>query len=360
MSDTEEDAESKTEEPSEKKILDTLEKGHNPVSRDSIALSGFIAFLLCVCFLLDGVAERLFGVMAMMLGNAASLSLRNGADAFEYLAFVLKEMACFLAPLLSVFMIGGLAAAFAQNAPAVVFDRVMPDLSRINPAKGLGRIFGVAGLAELLKSTLKISIIFGALALSTASDSASLRDLMRTEPALAPGIAITLVIHLTSAVCITGAVLAIGDLAWVRFKWRKDIRMSRQELKDEHKQSEGDPLVKGRMRSLALTRARKRMMAAVPKATLIIANPTHYAIALRYQREDGGAPLVVAKGQDLLALKIREIGEERAIPVLEKKELVRAMYNHVEVNKMIPAEFFRPVAEIIHFLNSHGSRSRRA
>lgn len=359
MSDAE-DAESKTEEPSEKKILDTLEKGLNPVSRDAIALSGFLAFLLCVCFLLEAVAERLFGVMAMMLGNAAAVPLRNGADAFEYLAFVLKEMVRFLAPLLSVFMIGGLAAAFAQNAPAVVFDRIIPDLSRISPAKGLGRIFGVAGLAELIKSILKISIIFGALALSTASDSGSLRDLMRTEPSMAPGIAVRLVIHLASAVCIVGAVLAIGDLAWARFKWRKDIRMSRQELKDEHKQSEGDPLVKGRMRSLALTRSRKRMMAAVPKATLIIANPTHYAIALRYRREDGGAPLVVAKGQDLLALKIREIGEEKAIPVIEKKDLVRAMYNHVEVNKMIPAEFFRPVAEIIHFLNSRGSRSSRS
>ncbi len=358
MSDAE-DAESKTEEPSEKKILDTLEKGHNPVSRDAISLSGFLAFLLCVCFLLEGVAERLFGIMGIMLGNAAAVPLRNGADAFEYLAFVLKEMAHFLAPLLSVFMISGLAAAFAQNAPAVVFDRIMPDFSRIDPAKGLGRIFGVAGLAELIKSILKISIIFGALALSTTSDSGALRDLMRTEPSMAPAIAVRLVIHLTSAVCIVGAVLAFGDLAWARFKWRKDIRMSRQELKDEHKQSEGDPLVKGRMRSLALTRSRKRMMAAVPKATLIIANPTHYAIALRYRREDGGAPLVVAKGQDLLALKIREIGEEKAIPVIEKKELVRAMYNHIEVNKMIPAEFFRPVAEIIHFLNSRGSRPRR-
>ena len=132
--------------------------------------------------------------------------------------------------------------------------------------------------------------------------------------------------------------------------------MSCEELKEEHKESEGDPLVKGRMRSLALARSRKRMMASVPKATMIIANPTYYAIALRYIKGEGSAPLVVAKGQDLLALSIREIGERCSIPVLERRDLVRAMYDIVEVNKLIPVEFYRPIAEIIHFLNSRDQR----
>jgi flagellar biosynthetic protein FlhB len=132
--------------------------------------------------------------------------------------------------------------------------------------------------------------------------------------------------------------------------------MSRQELKEEFKQSEGDPFVKARMRSLAQDRARRRMIASVPKASFVIANPTHYAIALRFVREEGGAPMVLAKGKDLVALKIREVAERHGVPVLERKELARAMYDFVEVDKMIPQEFYRPVAELIHYLDALATR----
>ncbi len=152
------------------------------------------------------------------------------------------------------------------------------------------------------------------------------------------------------------AVLAFADFAWTRFKWRRDLRMSRQELKEEMKQAQGDPLVKARMRSLAMDRARRRMMASVPKASFVVANPTHYAIALRYVREEGGAPLVLAKGKGLVALKIREIAEMNNVPVLERRELARAMFDLVDVDKMIPPDLYRPVAELIHFLQDAGKR----
>jgi flagellar biosynthetic protein FlhB len=126
--------------------------------------------------------------------------------------------------------------------------------------------------------------------------------------------------------------------------------MTRQEVKDELKQVDGDPLIKARMRSLARDRARKNMMAAVPRATFVIANPTHYAVALRYVKEEGGAPLVIAKGQDLIALRIREIAAQHAIPIIEDKLLARSLYKVVEVDKMIPPEFYKAVAEIVFFL----------
>ena len=136
--------------------------------------------------------------------------------------------------------------------------------------------------------------------------------------------------------------------------------MSRQDVKDEMKQMQGDPMVKARLRSVALERSRKRMMSAVPTATLVIANPTHYAIALRYVRAEGGAPKVVAKGQDLIALKIREIAEENDIPVIEDKALARSMYDRVEVDMMIPPEFYRVVAELIYLLHSEGGDAQTA
>lgn len=356
-----EDHEFKTEEASDKKITDTLEKGNFPVSRDATTIVGFFAFLLCMSYLIDARGEALFGSMRLLLGGVGDIRMRNGADARNIVAFVLKEMGTFLTPIVALFAVGGLAASFAQGASAVIFDRIIPDFSRISPAKGWSRVFGVTGLIELLKSVVKILIVAGAASFSIHSDAGALRNMLLSDLALTPVIASRLIIHLASVISIAAFLLAAADIAWSRMKWRRDLRMSRQDMKDEHKQSEGDPFVKSRMRSVALTRARRRMMAAVPKATMIIANPTHYAIALRYMRDESAAPVVVAKGQDLLALKIREIAAEHDIPVVERKELARAMYDHVQVDKMIPPEFFRPIAEVIHFLHTkQGARPNAA
>jgi flagellar biosynthesis protein FlhB len=353
------DPESKTEEATEKKVQDTLEKGNRPMSRDAVSVAGFFSFLLCLNYVFPSVGPRMIEAMSMMLGSSAGIPLHNGADAASYMIAVLLELARFLAPLLALITFGGLAASFAQGAPRFVFDRIQPDLSRLSLRSGWRRIFGVAGLVELAKAVAKMTIVGGAAGFALVVDHGAITDAMRTEPGQLPKLASSVIIHLTSVVCIAASLLAFADVAWTRVKWRRDIRMSRQDHKDEVKQAEGDPVVKGRMRSLALHRSRKRMMAAVPNATLVIANPTHYAIALRYIREEGGAPLVVAKGKDLLALKIREIAERENIPVLEKKELARAMYDLVEVDRMIPQEFFRPIAELIHFLGQADARPRR-
>jgi flagellar biosynthetic protein FlhB len=358
MSDSE-DPESRTEDATEKKILDALEQGKTPVSRDVAVATLFLAFLLCMTFVFQTVGPRLAVAMELMLSNVGQFSLANGGDAFAQSRAVAEEVGRFLAPTLTIFMVAGLLAAAMQGAPRLVFKRIEPDFSRISPQQGLKRIFGLPGLIELLKAVAKIAAIGGAVVFSLTVDRALIIDAMRMEPARLPMLLSKLLIRLTSVVCIPVVLIALVDLAWTKFKWRQDMRMSRQELKEEHKQSEGDPFVKARLRSLALERSRRRMMAAVPRATLVIANPTHYAIALRYLRGEGGAPLVVAKGKDLIALKIREIAEANGVPVLERPELARAMYDHVEVDRMIPPDFYRPVAELIHFLqNTRGSGGR--
>jgi flagellar biosynthetic protein FlhB len=183
---------------------------------------------------------------------------------------------------------------------------------------------------------------------------------MFTDPIQIPELTLMLTVRLLTAVCIATVLLVVADLMLVRFQWRRDLKMSKQEIKDEHKQAEGDPLVKARMRSLARDRARRRMIADVPRATIVLANPTHYAIALRYVREEGGAPVVVAKGQDLIALKIREIAETHGIPVVEDKPLVRSMYDSVEIDQQIPPEFYRVVAELLYvFYNDKRNAVRK-
>jgi flagellar biosynthetic protein FlhB len=173
---------------------------------------------------------------------------------------------------------------------------------------------------------------------------------MFVEPSALPSLLLKLVERALSTLAVATLVLVAADLVWSRVFWHRELRMTRQEVKDELKQVDGDPIVKARLRSLARDRSRKRMMAAVPRATLVIANPTHYAVALRYLREEGGAPLVVAKGQDLIALRIREIAAEHRIPIVENKELARSLYRSVQIDKMIPPEFYKAVAEIVFFL----------
>jgi len=301
----------------------------------------------------------LAGVLGLMLENCGGIRLKNEADTVKYMKYVSREASGFLLPQIGLFVIMGIAASAIQFAPRIVFDRVMPDVSRISLLKGWGRLFGLAGFIGLAKMLLKILIIGGAIGFSLSVDQSLLIGAIRSDPRSLPAITANLLIHLTSVVCIMSGLLAVADWAWTRFEWRRDLCMSRQELKEEFKQSEGDAFVKSRMRSLAQSRARKRMMSAVPRATMVVANPTHYAIALRYVRDEGGAPLVVAKGKDLIAQRIREIADEHGIPVIERKELVRAMFDHVEIDRMIPPEFFRPIAEVIHFLTTAGAKPAR-
>jgi flagellar biosynthetic protein FlhB len=164
-------------------------------------------------------------------------------------------------------------------------------------------------------------------------------------------------INILISIVVVMALIAGVDLVWSRFHWRQDLRMTKQEVKDELKQSEGDPIVKSRLRSLARDRARRRMMTAVPRATLVIANPTHYSIALKYARDEDSAPVVLAKGQDLVALKIREIAEANNIPVFEDVALARSMYKQVSVDSVIPQQFYQAVAELIRVV--YASKAKR-
>jgi flagellar biosynthesis protein FlhB len=158
-----------------------------------------------------------------------------------------------------------------------------------------------------------------------------------------------------AAVMLALLVISGADFAWARIHWRRDQRMSRRELKEEIKQGEGDRLMKTRLRSLRLDRSRKRMLSAVPRATMVVVNPTHYAVAMRYVRSEGGAPLVLAKGVDLIALKIREIATENNVPIVEDKPLARALYDSAAVDSVIPSEFYRAVAEIVHLIQEKKS-----
>jgi flagellar biosynthetic protein FlhB len=191
-----------------------------------------------------------------------------------------------------------------------------------------------------------------ALAFASAAEVPRIVEAMIGDPALLPATMLAVGLKLITVTALVVALLAAADLALSRFSWRRDLRMTRHELKEDTKQAEGDPFIKQRIRMIARRKVSRRMMASVPKATVVVTNPTHISVAMRYIREDGGAPLVVAKGADILALRIREIAKSHNIPIVENRDLARALHDKVEVGTMIPPEFYRAVAEIIHVLNS--------
>lgn len=343
---------SKTEEATEKKVRDSIEKGQIPVSREAPIFASMLALLIIMSFLMSDNVRKLTGTLARMIDDPSGIRIRTGADAISLLTEVGLSAAEFLIPVVLVLMLAGLASSFLQNAPALVMDRIEPQLSRLSIMKGFERIFGAQGRVEFAKSVFKFIAISLVVSIVLRAEEAVAVNALFSDPAAIPELVLTTAMRLVSAISIATIVLVSLDLVWARFHWRREMRMTKQEVKDEFKQAEGDPILKSRMRSLARDRARNTMLAAVPNATLVIANPTHFAIALKYKQGEDPAPTVLAKGQDLIALKIREIAEKNDVPVVEDKALARSMYDVAQIDRMIPAEFFRPVAEIIFFLHS--------
>ncbi|MFD2236370.1 flagellar biosynthesis protein FlhB [Aureimonas populi] len=343
---------SKTEQPTEKKIRDTVEKGNLPVSREAPILGSLFAAMAFLSFQFQDVGERLSASLRATFENPSQWDLATGRDALHLLHMTGLEMGRFAAPAAGFFILAGILSAILQNAPQINVERIRPKWSNVSLRSGWQRLFGFRGLTEFGKALFKFGAISVIVSMFLVRDLEAAVGTMFSDPAQLPETILSMSMQLLSAVSIATIVLVAADLVFSRVHWRRDLKMTKQEIKDEHKQAEGDPMVKARQRQIARDRTRKRMMAAVPQATLVIANPTHYAIALRYVREEGGAPTVLAKGTDLVALKIREIAEANDVPVIEDKLLARSMYDHVEVDQMIPPQFFKAVAELIYYLHT--------
>ncbi len=348
------DQESKTEEPTERRIREAVEKGNIPVSREASVFASMVGILAVAAFFLAGRSEQLAMFLQRLLDDPGGWSLENGSDAGQLASTIGLQLARFLVPVIATLTLAGLAASLLQNAPSIVLERIKPQFSRISLRQGAKRTFGTRGLVEFLKAVVKFIAVAVVVLVILQSDQLKVMSALYSDPAALPSLILGLAMKLLAAVSVATIVIVAADLVWSRVSWRRELRMTRQELKDEFKQSEGDPLVKSRLRSLARDRARRRMIAAVPRATLVVVNPTHFAVALRYVREEMKAPVVVAKGQDLVALKIREMAEEHDVPIVEDKPLARSLFDAVEMDQVIPPEFYQAVAEIIHFIHNHG------
>jgi flagellar biosynthetic protein FlhB len=344
------DKDSKTEEATEKKIRDTIDKGKTPSSKETTILASFVAILVFAVFFAGESINELGVFLSMFLEKPEAWPLDTERDVIELYSGVIMQIAKMLGVMMVLLVVAGIGSSVLQNMPQFVGERIRPQASRISLGSGWKRLFGVQGFVEFLKSLGKLGFVVLVLIFTLGESHRQLLAGMLTPPAAFGLVIRDIAIDILVAIVFVMGVIAAFDFVWSRFHWRQELRMTRQEVKDEMKQSEGDPIVKGRLRSLARDRARRRMMTAVPRATLIIANPTHFSIALRYVREENSAPVVLAKGQDLVALKIREIAAAHNIPVFEDVALARSMYKQVSVDSVIPAQFYQAVAELVRIV----------
>ncbi len=355
-----EDKESKTEEASEKKIRDTVEKGQLPFAREAPLLASFLSILLFTMFFAEGSITRLGHFLAVFMEKPEDWPLQSARDVSAILWVVGLEIAKAVAVLLLMLMGGAIGASVLQNMPRAVLERIQPKFSNISPRQGWNRLFGVKGWVEFAKQIAKLTFAGIVLGMAMRESAGLVLSGMITSPAAFGLVIEDIAKDIIMWIALAMIVIAAIDILWSRYHWLADLRMTKQEVKDEMKQTVGDPLVRQRIRSLQRDRARKRMMSNVPKATLVIANPTHYAIALRYVRSENDAPVVVAKGTDLVALRIREIAEANGVPVFEDVALARSMYKQVSVDSMIPSQFYQAVAELVRavYARKPGAQSR--
>ena len=345
------DEDSKTEEPTEKRIQDALDKGNVPFSRETTILTSTLGIFAAFAFFAGEGVHGIATMLMELIAQSDSTRFSDGAEVTERLVSIVFKVLIALAPALVTLALFGLAGSLFQNWPAIKLDRIQPKLSKISLKEGAKRMLGRKGLMEFAKTVLKFAIVATAAAVIISSDMDHILLAVLGEPEQLPHHMSAMITKLLAVVCVSILLLSVIDLLWSRHVWHRDLKMTRQEVKDDQKQTDGDPLIKVRQLSLARGRQRNLMLQSVPEATLIVVNPTHFSVALKYDAETDAAPVVVAKGQDLIALKIREIGQANGIPIFENKPLARGLYAGADVGQLIPEEFYRAVAELISYIN---------
>ena len=343
----EDDGGERSEDPTQKRLDDAQERGDVAKSQEVNTW-----FMISAATLVLSNFSGSIGGIEMPLRNLIANSWMIQVDGPGLLRLMQNlEYAVFVAlgvPILML-VIAAIASNMLQHRLVWSGESLQPKFSKISPMEGAKRVFGKPALANFAKGLFKLATLGAVMITILWPERHRLEAMLRFDPAALLGAVVSLTVHLMGTVVAMLAVVAIADYFFQYRQWYERQKMSLREIKEEFKQSEGDPHVKGRRRQIQHARMKKRMMAAVPKASVIITNPTHFAVALSYERGIP-APVCVAKGVDRIALKIREIAGEHNIPVVENVPLARALYATVEIDDEIPVEHYQAVAEIIGYV----------
>lgn len=340
---------SKTEEATPRKLEDARKKGDVAKSQDVAPFAALAAAVGVLAVFGGPMSGRLAGALQRYIADAGDYELSSGSA-----VGILRDAVAMSAPLIGIVMLAVAAAGAAGNllqhgllwSP----EKLAPDLKKLSPLEGFKRLFGPDALINFVKTFAKLLAVSAVVWFAVRSKLAGLETL----PSLEVGAMIPLTRDILMGVA-TGVLLLLGvmagaDFMWQRIRFAQKMRMTKEELKDDNKQSDGDPHIKAKLRQQRMERSKRRMMQNLPQATVVVMNPTHYAVALRYEPGETAAPLCLAKGTDALALRIRGMCEELGVPVVEDPPLARALYAAVDVDETIPREHFEAVAKVIGFV----------
>ena len=339
----------KTEEPTQKRQDDSREKGQVASSKEINHWFMIFGGALFVIMLAPDTLRSIERALLRFIESPHEITV-DGTGMSTAVSGALSDVALALLLPMGLLVVLALLSGFVQTGVLFSAESLMPKLDKISPIAGFGRLFSVKAVVELIKGLVKLVVVGAVLAMvvkpelihATELPGYAIPDLLRYLTKLSGKV-------LMACLAII-AVIAGLDMLYQRFAHMQSMRMSKQEVRDEMKQTDGDPIIKNRLRQIRMERARRRMMAAVPTATVVVTNPTHFAVALRYDQADMAAPIVVAKGSDLVAARIRELAQANDVPIVENPPLARALFATVDIDQPIPSEHYRAVAEIIGYV----------
>ena len=348
MADDAPEQSSKTEDPSQKKLEDAHKKGDVAKSQEVTTWFMLAGSALMFALMAGPTASALTQSLGGLLANADLYEVGGSAFGafFSQLAGTILVVS-----LIPMIVLAGFAVAgnLVQHQPLLSVHPITPKLSKISPIAGFKRLFSSEALVNFAKGLVKLAVISAVLWFVVQPDISRLETLVTAEPSMILPMFQEMGLRIFGAVVAVVTIIAVADLVYQRNRWWNKQKMTVQETRDEYKQMEGDPKVKGRIRAIRNERSRQRMMASVPDATVVITNPTHFAVALKYD-SSMNAPVCLAKGADGVALRIRELAKEHDVPIVENPPLARALFASVDIDQTIPAEHFKAVAQVIGFI----------
>jgi len=348
MADTDSDQE-RTEQATSKRREEAREKGQVARSQEVVSVSILVASLIFFYFGGSTLLLKTMDVMTAGFREAARTDLTQDTLTLIIISYIIKGFGI-LFPMLIAVMIAAVLGNVLQVGFMFSSDALMPKIDKISPAMGFKRLFSMRSIVELLKGILKICIIGGVAYVIIRNEFDNMIPLADQSVWGMLNYIGRICFKILLATTVVLVFLAALDYAYQRWEFEKNIRMTKQEIRDEYKNTEGDPMIKARIRRIQREMARKRMMAEVPKATVVVTNPTHLAIAIKYEPISMSAPIVVAKGADIIAEKIRQIAGENDIPIIENKPLAQVLYKIVKLNHPVPENLYKAVAEVLAFV----------
>jgi flagellar biosynthetic protein FlhB len=340
------DEDEKTEEPTPKKIEDAKKEGNVSKSMEVVGASTLLFGSIYLLFFSSYSFGEIQKMMRFIYGFIGEEIDTTVLYSITYTATVTALYA--LAPIFVIVVV--LTFVFNWVQFGMIFVPLKVKLEKLDPIGGLKNVFSLKKAVEALKLTLKLLVIFSVMVVLFLLTGESILAMMDKPILTSLDAMIELMIYFLASILLIIIIFAIIDFYFTRYHYMKSLRMSKQDIKDEYKNMDGDPQVKARIRKIQMQMSQKRMMSEVPEADVVITNPTHYAIAMKYDKQIHNAPLVVAKGIDFIAIKIKDVARENKIPIIENPSLARALYDQIEIDSQVPEEFYKAIAEIFSYV----------